>query len=166
MDWKFLFFATDGRIGQKDFWIGLLILVGANILAGMIPFIGWIAWLVIFWGAVALTAKRLHDFGKSGWLQVIPMALCTVIGTIGVMMTGVGILMSGLWGADPTMLFAAFAGFFGLFGFMGLIYLAFLLWVGLSTGDAGANQYGPAPLHSQFGGPPADAPPPPPPPLA
>lgn len=164
MDWKYLFFATDGRIGQKDFWIGLLILVGANLLAGLIPLIGWIAGLVLIWCGIALTAKRLHDFGKSGWLQVIPMAVCMVIWTIGVMMTGVGLFMSSLWGADPALAVAGFASLFGLFGVTGLIGLAFLLWVGLSKGDTGPNQYGPPPLVSQFGPPPADAPPPPPPP--
>ncbi|MET0336716.1 MAG: DUF805 domain-containing protein [Caulobacter sp.] len=162
MDWKFLFFSTDGRVGQKDFWIGVLILFGANIVAGLIPLIGWIAGLVLIWCGIALTAKRLHDFGKSGWLQVIPMAACMVIWTIGFMMTGMGVLMASLWGADPAVALAAFTGLFGLFSVTGLIGLAFLLWVGLSKGDTGPNQYGPAPLHSQFGGPPADAPPPPP----
>ncbi|MDG2522571.1 DUF805 domain-containing protein [Caulobacter segnis] len=164
MDWKFLFFSTDNRIGQKDFWIGLLILFGANIVAGLVPIIGWFVSLALIWCAIALTAKRLHDFGKSGWLQVAPMALCMIIGTVGVIMTSMGVLMASLWGGDPFMAMAAFSGLFGLISIISLIYLAFLLWVGLSRGDAGPNQYGPAPTRSQFDSPPpappSDAPPP------
>jgi uncharacterized membrane protein YhaH (DUF805 family) len=164
MDWKFLFFSTENRIGQKDFWIGVLILFGANLVAGLIPLIGWIASLVLIWCGIALTAKRLHDFGKSGWLQVVPMAVCMVVGAIGMMMTGMGVLMSSLWGGDPFTAMAAFGGMFAVFSFTGLIWLLFLLWVGLSKGDVGPNQYGPAPTRSQFDGappaPPSDAPPP------
>ncbi len=36
MDWKSLFFSAEGRIGRQAFWIGWLVLLGVQLLAGWI----------------------------------------------------------------------------------------------------------------------------------
>ena len=66
MNWQFLFLSANGRIGQKDFWIGFLILFVAGIILGMIPVLGQIISIALIYPWVCLYSKRLHDFGKTG----------------------------------------------------------------------------------------------------
>lgn len=144
MDWKYLFLDSKGRIGQKEFWIGFLILFVAGFVLGMIPLIGQIAGLVLIYPNVALVSKRLHDFGKSGWLAAAPYAITAVGAVIAVMVGGASIFAAGAMGGDPAS-GAAIAGMGSVFGIIALVLLvnlAFLLWVGLTKGDPAANQYG------------------------
>jgi uncharacterized membrane protein YhaH (DUF805 family) len=149
MDWKTLFFSADGRIGRSAFWMGWLMLVGVNVVLGWIPLIGWLLSLVTIYCFVCVYSKRLHDMGKSGFLQIWPMILCIVLLVGGVFMAGGPAIMASLSNAsEGAIAAAALAGVGG----MGLAFLlalvisvGFLLWVGLSNGDAGENRYGPAP---------------------
>ncbi|WP_269713895.1 DUF805 domain-containing protein [Caulobacter sp. NIBR2454] len=165
MDWKFLFVSVDGRIGQKDFWIGALLIFVAGIVLGWIPLIGWLASLGLIWCWIAISAKRLHDFNKSAWLIAIPLAVMMILGFISVIFAGIGMAIGSLLDGYPEAAIAGgMMGMFGIMSLSSLVGLAFLLWVGLSKGDAGPNQYGPAPTRSQFDGntpppPPADVPP-------
>jgi len=146
MDWKTLFLTADGRIGQRDFWIGFAILFVAGLVLGMIPVIGQIVGILLIYPNVCLYSKRLHDFGKSGWLQLVPMAIMFVAMVLAIFSGGAGIMASMGGGSAATA--GAMAGF-GMaamvMGLAALIGLAFLLWVGLSKGDPGDNRYGPPP---------------------
>ena len=150
MDWKTLYLNANGRIGQRDFWIGWVILFVATLILGLIPVIGHIIGLVLIYPTVCVYSKRLHDFGKSGWLVAIPYAVFIIAAVIGVIAGGSAILMGASAGANAS---AAAAGALGGLGLMMLFLLiafvvaiAFLLWVGLSKGDAGPNRYGPPPV--------------------
>lgn len=149
MDWKNLFFSANGRIGQKDFWIGFLILFVGGFVLGMIPLIGFVVSLVSIYCWICLYSKRLHDFGKSGWLQLIPFAIGIVATVIGFAAGGTSMLAAMANGNnDPAAAAAMIAGMGTIgaaMGVAGLVGLAFLLWVGLSKGDPAANQYGPPP---------------------
>ena len=159
MDWKFLFLSANGRIGQKDFWIGILILFVVNVIASLIPTIGQIISLLLIYPAVCVTSKRLHDMGKTGWLAAIPYGL-TAVAMVPLIFAGFAAMAAGgasvagsaagvTAGAGAALGLLAIAGM--LMMIAGLVCLAFLLWVGLSKGDAGTNQYGP-PQPSMFSG--------------
>ena len=83
MDWQFLLFNPNGRIGQKDFWIGAAILLGGNVLANILPILGGLLWLLLIWVGICVYGKRLHDIGlPGGWaiaLFIPPAALPALI---------------------------------------------------------------------------------------
>ena len=88
---------------------------------GLIPFAG----LVTLIPTLAVASRRLHDIGKSGWLQIIPWAILAVA----FVSAGVG---------DAGFLFvigmiAAFASF-----------IVLIVWL-VRKGDEGTNKYGPDP---------------------
>ena len=152
MDWRNLFLSTEGRIGQKDFWLGALILFAIWVLTPVLHILAPLAWLLLLYLWICVFAKRLHDFGKSGLFILAPFIVGFIALTLGVIFGGVTVL-SGIWtfaqgGGEP----ASWAAFFAALGIMlaflclaALFKFIFILWVGLSTGDAGANRYGPPP---------------------
>jgi uncharacterized membrane protein YhaH (DUF805 family) len=87
MDWTHLLFTFDGRINRAKFWagiaatwaigIGLLILLGAAIAAdsAALTTIGVVLAIAIYgaliWMGLAISIKRWHDRGKSGWWVLI-----------------------------------------------------------------------------------------------
>ena len=153
MDWKSLFLTSTGRLGQRDFWIAFLILFVIGFVGGMIPLLKLVIGLALIFPAVCIMAKRLHDFGKTGWLAAAPYAVGAVAMVVGMVLGGMAMVMGGVGGDGAAM--AAAAGGMGLMAvvmFVAVVAnLAFLLWVGLSKGDPDANAYGPPPA-AVFGG--------------
>lgn len=156
LDWKSLFFSADGRIGRGEFWIGWLVLLGVMVVAGWIPLLGAIIGLVSIYCSVCIYAKRLHDMGKSGWLQLIPIVVCLVAGGFAVVSIGFGAVMASVTGGSDEMIAASALSGLGLgvlgLALSGLVSLAFLLWVGLTTGEAGPNRFGEPPAKSAMAG--------------
>lgn len=150
MDWKTLFFSPEGRIGRSAFWIGWLVLVGANVVLGWIPLVGWALSLATIYCSVCVFSKRLHDMGRSGFLQVWPMVVCMVLVLGAAGMAAGPAIMAGISNADEAAVAAALmAGLGGmLLALLAVLVVSvgFLLWVGVSNGDPGENRYGPAPL--------------------
>ena len=150
MNWQNLFLSANGRIGQKDFWIGFLILFVAGIVLGMIPFLGMIIGLALIYPNVCIFSKRLHDFGKTGWLAAVPYAIFAVVMVVSMIAGGAaffGAASGTAAGAGGAMAAMGTMGLLFLLGFAA--YIGFVLWVGLSKGDPGTNQYG-APAPSGF----------------
>ena len=96
IDWTDLLFRFDGRINRAKFWagiaatwaisIGLWILIGmafaANVSA-IYVFVSLVAiagYVGIIWMGLAISIKRWHDRGKSGWWVLI--GLIPLIGPI------------------------------------------------------------------------------------
>lgn len=148
MDWKTLFLSADGRISRQSFWIGVLILIGVGVLLGWIPILGWLISLALIYCWVCLYSKRLHDFGKTGWLAAVPFALMFLFIIVGVMSMGSMAAMGAYSGNED----AAAMGGLGVVALFGLLFglgsLAFLLWVGLTPGEPGPNRYGEPPIES------------------
>ena len=83
MDWKYLLTSFDGRIGRKSFWLGNLVifLIGLVLAAVNTPIafkfeyvgdaVSAIGTLALIYLQIALSAKRWHDRGKSGWWTLI-----------------------------------------------------------------------------------------------
>ena len=147
MDWKSLFFTAEGRIGRQTFWIGWLMLLGAHVVAGWIPLIGQLVGLVAVFAWVCLCSKRLHDMGRSGWWQVLPIVLGPVLIFGSAMSIGFSAILGEITNSDTD--WATFAGVGGLLVSVAIAFIAvaaFTLWVGIAEGQNGENRYGEPPL--------------------
>ena len=87
---------------------------------GLIPFAG----LVTLIPTLAVTSRRFHDIGQSGWLQILPFALI-VVAVISVIVPIP--IPPVVW------MIAAFASF-----------VVLIVWL-VRKGDEGSNKYGPDP---------------------
>lgn len=148
MDMQYVLLNPNGRIAQREFWIGVLVLIGGNILSGVLPAVGGLLWLFLIYVGVCVYGKRLHDTGRSAWLHVIPWGITILLSTIGGVLMGGAILSAVLSGdeVNPWAFITAGSGFAVMMGLSNLVWLVYTLWVGLSAGQAGANAYGPAPV--------------------
>lgn len=149
MDWKTVFFSPEGRISRQTFWIAWLVLLGVNVVAGWIPLVGFIISLVAIWCSICIHSTRLHDMGKTGWLQLIPILAWVVAFGVLMMSLGAAIVAGGITGSAEQVATIVLAGGLGggllamLVAF--LVGLAFLLWVGLTPGEPGPNRFGEPP---------------------
>jgi len=143
-DWQKLLFSFEGRTRRSHFWIGWLICLGAGVVAGWIPLIGFVISIALIWPNLAITVKGLHDMGQSGWLIAIPWVVSIVGIFVAVGMIGVSALSNtaALEREDPAAILALVGPAIGLFGLLLLVNLGFLLWIGLSEGQRGDNRYG------------------------
>ena len=146
-DFKSAMLSFQGRLRRKYFWLSLLILFGANIVAGIIPILGPLLGLVLIWPGVAVLVKRLHDMGRTGWYAFVPYvgnAIAIVVAFIG----GGAAVMSAAANGDEVSTAAA-GGAIGTFALAAIISLVsnlgFLIWVGASDSQPGTNDYGPNP---------------------
>jgi uncharacterized membrane protein YhaH (DUF805 family) len=144
-----LLISPKGRIARGPFWLGFLIIMGVSALTNAVPIAGQIVGLVLIWPQVVIHVKRLHDFGWSGWLLLLPFsvsALCTGM----LMLNGGTPLLTATPDKLPALVMSPAMH-------LPLIYLevafavefVFLLWVGLTKGDAQANRFGPAPMRER-----------------
>lgn len=146
-DWKHLFFSFEGRTRRSHFWIGWLVCLGAGVVAGWLPLIGAVISIALIWPNLAITVKRLHDMGHTGWLAAIPW----VVGIVGFIfafsMMGFSAIMnaSALENEDPAAILALIGPAFGLFALIFLVCFGFLLWIGLTDSQRGDNRFGPSP---------------------
>lgn len=146
-DFKHVLFSFQGRIRRQHFWIGWLICLGVGVVAGWIPFIGALISIALIWPNLAITVKRLHDMGQSGWLAAVPI-VAGLVGVIGVFATvGTSMMMNyaALENEDPAAVMAMMGPALGIFGIVCLIQLGFLIWIGVSEGQRGDNRFGPNP---------------------
>lgn len=143
VDWRALFFDANGRIGQRDYWIGIAAIFVVNLVLGWLPLVGTIITLVAIYAGVCVSSKRLHDMGRSGWLAALPFGV-TLAATL---MSAISIF--GMMGA------AAYDSGFGMAAGLGtlailwplafVINLGFVIWLGITAGQAEDNLYGPPP---------------------
>lgn len=147
MDWKNLFLSANGRIGQKDFWIGWLIVFVANILLSWIPVLGLIIAIALIYAQICIYSKRLHDMGKTGWLAAVPFGASLLVLIVAGVVAGASIAAMSTGAQNGGAGMAAAMGSLGLFVLIiFVINIGFLLWLGLTKGDLGPNQYGPPPM--------------------
>ncbi|MDQ0493805.1 MULTISPECIES: DUF805 domain-containing protein [Paenibacillus] len=77
----------QGRARRTEYWMFVLFNVIASFIIGLIdglfgltPILTYIYSLAVLLPSLAVTARRLHDTGRSGWWILI--ALIPVVGTI------------------------------------------------------------------------------------
>ena len=137
----------NGRLRRQHFWISWLILLGAGVVLGWIPIIGALISIAMIWPNVAITVKRLHDMGKTGWFAVVPY-VATAIGfimIIGAVGTAIFTNPQAFESEDPSVALSMLGSMMGGFAVMGLVGLAFLLWIGITDSQRGDNKFGPNP---------------------
>lgn len=143
IDWRTLFFDANGRIGQRDYWIGIIAIFVINVVLGWLPLVGTIISLVGIYAGVCVSSKRLHDMGRSGWLAAIPFGV-TLAATL---MSAIS--LAGMVGAaayDNGLGMAAGLGTLAiLWPLAFLLNLAFMIWLGVTAGQPEDNLYGPPP---------------------
>jgi len=145
-------FSPNGRIGQQDYWIGILILIGVNVLSNLTGPIQPIIWLGLIWVGIAIYGKRLHDAGKTAWLHAIPWALGLAFFIVGAGMIVASAISAGIISdtsdlSTDQIIALVSAGGVGLLliGLSNLVWLIYTIWVGVMAGEAGENRFGPAP---------------------
>ncbi|MCO8019494.1 DUF805 domain-containing protein [Brevundimonas diminuta] len=146
-DFATALFSFNGRLRRQHFWISWLILLGAGVVVGWIPFLGVLLSIVLIWPNLAIAVKRLHDMGKSGWFAVIPW-VATIVGfimMIGAVGTAVFTNPEAFENEDPSAVLAMLGSMMGGLSIMLLASLVFLLWVGITDSQRGDNKYGPNP---------------------
>ena len=132
MDWVKLLLSPQGRITRAPFWFGIMVIIIASLALRLIPGpIGRLVSLVLLWPQICVNAKRLHDMGRTGWWLVAPIL-------IGVAGLAIAFVMGSGGGIPPQPAIAPLA-------VVALVSLGFLLWLGLTPGQAGANRFGEAP---------------------
>ena len=77
------YFDFEGRASKSEFWFfylfTIIILFAAGFLLGMFMptdpsydnLVIWVIYLPLIFPLIAVTARRIHDFGRSGWMQCI-----------------------------------------------------------------------------------------------
>lgn len=142
-DWRKLFLDADGRIGQKDYWIGFGILFAVNVVFSWAPPIGFIVSLAAIYAGVCVASKRLHDMDRSGWLAAIPY---------GAYAAAIVFSLVSLVGAMGAAHYDNGLGVMAGFGSMGLLWtlafllnLGFVIWLGVTPGVLNDNRHGPPP---------------------
>jgi uncharacterized membrane protein YhaH (DUF805 family) len=145
-DWKRLFLSADGRIGRQEYWIGFLLMLGVSVVLRFIPILGPLLSLALIYPQICVGSKRLHDFGKSGFLMLVPFGIVAVATVLAIVLGGAAIL-SGLAGNTANAAGAISAGIgAGLVFLLAILAcLGFTIWVGVMASDPGENRYGPAP---------------------
>ncbi len=82
------YFVFSGRARRKEYWmfalINFLIMIGLTIIDGVLGtmVLGMIYSLAVLIPGIAVTFRRLHDIGKSGWwllLLLVPFVGVIVI---------------------------------------------------------------------------------------
>lgn len=160
-----LYLNPNGRIGEQQFWFGLLGLVGMALggyavlsvlgalgamagpaVNGLVSLIVLLGLVVLFsvaaWMQHVLLIKRLHDAGRTGWFAplMIPVALlCALIMGAALFFGGVLAYMH----CGPPSWFIALGVFIGL-SFVVALLLHFF-WIAFGEPDREDNDHGPAP---------------------
>lgn len=149
-DWQKLLFSFEGRTRRSHFWIGWLICLGVGVVTGWIPLLGGLISLLLIWPNLAITVKRLHDMGYTGWLAAIPWVVGIFGAVIGIFMIGATAVFNSaaLDREEPMAVFALASQALGVFGVIFLVCVGFLLWIGITDGQRGPNRFGPDPKES------------------
>lgn len=141
-----LFFSPRGRVGRGTFWTIILIWLGLDVLlrAGISAAARWSgdevvvalffwAWIVYslatYFPMLAVSIKRLHDTGRSGYWMALPIGA-----TASAFLMITAIFRQALGSMLLLMLLC------GLLSFGSLV----LLWFWGQPGDEGYNEYGAA----------------------
>lgn len=81
----------SGRASRPEFWWFLLFQVLVSIAASMVgDTVAALVSLALLLPALAVSVRRLHDIGKSGWWQLL-------------VLTGIGVFVLIYWWAQPTI---------------------------------------------------------------
>ncbi|HET8918324.1 MAG TPA: DUF805 domain-containing protein [Xanthobacteraceae bacterium] len=141
MDWAYLLNSFEGRISRKTFWIGMAVLVSAEILGHLVAQtlqgdrLSAIVDLAFTYPEFAIAAKRAHDRDLPIWILIVFFGGGAMLDLLTVLQ---------LTGSDeqPSALSLVIAVPFTV------LLVALLIELGFRRGTIGPNQYGPDPVAS------------------
>ena len=147
---KYIVFS--GRAQRSEYWWFFLFTFVTSVVLGIIAtfapvlqFLEWVFSLAVLLPSLAVTARRLHDTNRTGWLILLPIGL-GLAGIIAGAVAGAFITDDDEW-RSLGIIFVSIAG--GLLG-LAVGYLVLLYFL-IQPSDPGLNQYGPNPLQPQQG---------------
>jgi len=141
MDWVYLFSSFEGRISRKTFWIGIAVLIVAELAAYLIAEalqgdrLSAIVDLAFIYPEFAVAVKRAHDRDLPIWILVVFFGGEAVLDLLTVLE------LSGS-GEQPSVVSLFIAVPFTV------LLVALLIELGFRRGTIGPNQYGPDPVAS------------------
>ena len=141
MDWAYLLSSFEGRISRKTFWIGIAVLLVAELLGYLIAQalqgdrLAAIVDLAFVYPEFAIAAKRAHDRDLPIWILIVFFGGGAVLDLLTVL---------ELSGAkdQPNLMSLMIAVPFTV------LLVALLIELGFRRGTIGPNQYGPDPVAS------------------
>ncbi len=138
----------SGRAQRPEFWCFTLFSFVTQAILNFIPFVRWIYGLVLLLPSLAVTARRLHDTGRSArWLLVpagVALGWAIIIGAATLVESDGGDGGDGGDGFESLIILLLFGLIWSLFG---LIALTIVL---AQPGTTGPNRYGPDPLRPEL----------------
>lgn len=141
MDWAYLLNSFEGRISRKTFWIGMAVLVSAEILGHLVAQtlqgdrLSAIVDLAFTYPEFAIATKRAHDRDLPIWILFIFFGGGAMLDLLTVLqLTGSDEQPSGL----SLLIAVPFT----------VLLVALLIELGFRRGTIGPNQYGPDPVAS------------------
>jgi uncharacterized membrane protein YhaH (DUF805 family) len=149
MDLQKLFMTGEGRTARQDFWIGIVILIVANIvLGGVAGFVGWA--VAGIWGAailaglvgLAMTVPSYFLLVKRSNDRDYPQTYVQAVVALNIAFQLKNMLMP-VSIESTSFLSIIFSLLIAVAGLWALIDLGFL------QGTRGPNKYGPDPLETQ-----------------
>jgi uncharacterized membrane protein YhaH (DUF805 family) len=141
MDWVYLLSSFEGRISRKTFWIGIAVLIVAELAAYLIAEalqgdrLSAIVDLAFIYPEFAIAVKRAHDRDLPIWILVAFFGGEAVLDLLTVLE------MSGS-SEQPSVMSLFIAVPFTV------LLVALLIELGFRRGTIGPNQYGPDPVAS------------------
>ena len=139
--------APTGRIKRKTYWVGSLLLLAIELPVMLAP--GYVAaevvYVLLLYPWIWLYARRLHDLGFSGWVQLpfYVIAIPSVLAGWSVAYLEVIEGAAAAQALEERQMASIFA--MTMFGFEAVANLAFFLWLGIARGQPRQNRYGPQP---------------------
>lgn len=141
MDWVYLLNSFEGRISRKTFWIGMAVLVSAEMLGHFVAQalqgdrLSAIVDLAFTYPEFAIAVKRAHDRDLPIWILIVFFGGGALLDLLTVL---------ELTGSDdqPSVLSLVIAVPFTV------LLVALLIELGFRRGTIGPNQYGPDPVAS------------------
>jgi uncharacterized membrane protein YhaH (DUF805 family) len=69
----------EGRASRSEYWFFTLFYLIVSVVAGVvegatgIAGLGYLPWVVMLIPSIAVGCRRMHDTGRSGWFQLVPI---------------------------------------------------------------------------------------------
>lgn len=146
----------SGRARRSEFWYFFLFNALVSIGLSVIPFLNFLSFLwslAVLIPMLAVTVRRFHDIGKSGWwylFTIIPGLACAgYMLSIVFKVASEAVTSGDMDDIDQIReLLMTHSDSFGIMGLLSLIAIAFwILWIVWMAKDSepGENQWGPNP---------------------
>ena len=138
----------SGRAQRSEFWWFFLFSVVSSAIAGIVPVIGQIYPLVLLIPSLAVSARRLHDTGRSAWWLLLYLASILAMGIAFVGGLLIWVFESERPNDEGALISLALIAIVSFFIALGCSIAPLIFCV--LPGTVGPNRYGPDPLRPEL----------------